>query len=254
MFVRVVRRLPAYAVVCGAALFSVSSLADTTIFTALDDPATAKKPFEGNIQAGYTAQTGNTTNSSLSADTTITWFNTNTANSIWGSARNTSSSGVRSSEKYQAGARSRYNLDDANYVFGQGSWLSDRYNGYRARDVGTVGYGRQIWSGPVHTLNLEAGPGVRHDEFEQGGNSTRALAYASGAYSYKISDTAKFTQGLSVLANDETTYNSETALIVAINNSFSLKLAYDVTYNTKPPASAPDKTDTVTSINLVYGL
>lgn len=254
MSFRVVRRLSACAVVCGAALFSISSLADTTIFTALDDPATAKKPFEGNIQAGYTAQTGNTTNSSLSADTTMTWFNTNTANSIWGSARNTSSSGVRSSEKYQAGARSRYNLDDNNYVFGQGSWLSDRYNGYRARDVGAVGYGRQIWSGPVHTLNLEAGPGVRHDEFEQGGNSTRALAYASGAYSYKISDTAKFTQGLSVLANDETTYNSETALTVAINTHFSLKLAYDVTYNTKPPASAPDKTDTVTSINLVYGL
>lgn len=254
MFVRVVRRLPAYAVVCGAALFSISSLADTTIFTALDDPATAKKPFDGNIQAGYTAQTGNTSNSSLSADTTMTWFNTNTANSIWGSARNTSSSGVRSSEKYQAGARSRYNLDDNNYIFGQGSWLSDRYNGYRARDVGAVGYGRQIWSGPVQTLSLEAGPGVRHDEFEQGGNSTRALAYASGAYSYQISDTAKFTQGLSVLANDETTYNSETALTVAINTHFSLKLAYDVTYNTKPPASAPDKTDTVTSINLVYGL
>ena len=161
MFFRVVRHLPVCAVVCGASLFSISSLADTTIFTALDDPAQAKKPFVGNVQAGYSAQTGNTSNSTLNADTTMTWFGTNTANSLWGSARNTSSSGVRSSEKYQAGARTRYNIDNANYLFGQASWLSDRYNGYRARDVATVGYGRQIWSGPVHTLNLEAGPGVR---------------------------------------------------------------------------------------------
>jgi len=65
---------------------------------------------------------------------------------------------------------------------------------------------------------------------------------------------ARFTQGVSVLANDETTLNSETALTVAINSHFSLKVAYDVTYNTKPPASAPDKTDTVTSVNLVYGM
>ena len=143
--------------------------------------------------------------------------------------------------------------DNANYLFGQASWLSDVTMVYRARDVATVGYGRQIWSGPVHTLNLEAGPGVRHDEFQQGGNSTRALAYGSGTYGYQISDTAKFTQGVSVLANDETTLNSETALTVAINSHFSLKVAYDVTYNTKPPASGRIK-PIPSFVNLVYGM
>lgn len=254
MFFRVVRRLPACALVCGAALFSVSSLADTDVFTALDNPATAKKDFDGNVQAGYNAQTGNTSSNNLNANTTMTWFQPNTAYSIWGSAVNTSSSGVRSSEKYQAGGRTRYNLSDVNYLFGQANWLTDRFNGYHARDTATVGYGRQIWNGPVHTLNLEAGPGVRHDEYQAGGNATKAIAYASGTYSYQISDTAKFSEGVSVLANDDTTVNSETALSVAINKSFSLKLAYNITYNTQPPASAPDKTDTVTSINLVYGL
>ena len=254
MFFKAARRLPACAIVCGAALFSVSTLADTDVFTALDNPATAKQPFVGNLQAGFNAQTGNTSSSNLNANTTMTWFNNDFANSIWGSAVNSSSSGVRSSEKYQAGARTRYNLSDVNYLFGQANWLTDRYNGYHARDTATVGYGRQLLNGPIHTLNLEAGPGVRHDEFQAGGNETKAIAYASGTYSYQISDTAKFSEGVSVLANDDTTLNSETALSVAINEKFSLKLAYNVTYNTKPPSSAPDKTDTVTSINLVYGL
>ena len=55
----------------------------------------------------------------------------------------------RSSEKYAVGGRSRYNLTDMNYIFGQGSWLTDRYNGYQQRDVLTAGYGRQILNGPV---------------------------------------------------------------------------------------------------------
>lgn len=251
---RVLRSLPRYALVCGATLFSVNSFADSTLFTALDDPSTAKKTFEGNVQAGYSAQTGNTKNSVLSADTTMTWFHPDTAYSLWGSARNASSNDERSSEKYQLGGRTRYNLSADNYLFGQASWLSDRYNGYRSRSVATLGYGRQILNGPVHTLRMEAGPGVRHDEFQQGGNQTRALAYGALTYDYQLSDNAKFTQALSVLANDETTFNSETALNVAINKSFALKLAYNVTYNTEPPASAPEKTDTTTTVSLVYNL
>jgi putative salt-induced outer membrane protein len=79
MFFRVVRRLPACAIVCGAALFSVSSLADTDVFTALDNPATAKKNFDGNVQAGYSAQTGNSSSNNLNANTTMTWFQPNGA-------------------------------------------------------------------------------------------------------------------------------------------------------------------------------
>nr|VUD29202.1 membrane protein [Raoultella sp. NCTC 9187] len=77
-----------------------------------------------------------------------------TAWSLWGNASNTSSNDQRSSEKYAVGGRSRYNMTDSNYLFGQASWLTDRYNGYQQRDVLTAGYGRQILNGPVHSLRL----------------------------------------------------------------------------------------------------
>lgn len=86
----------------------------------------------------------------------------------------------RSSEKYAVGGRSRYNLTDMNYVFGQGSWLTDRYNGYQQRDVVTAGYGRQILNGPVHSLRFEFGHGVRYDEYTDGDTDTQPLGYASG--------------------------------------------------------------------------
>lgn len=49
-------------------------------------------------------------------------------------------------------------MTDYDYLFGQASWLTDRYNGYRQRDVFTAGYGRQFLNGPVHSLRFEFGP------------------------------------------------------------------------------------------------
>lgn len=235
-------------------LTNFCSFADTDIFTALDDPATAKSDFDGNILASYNAQSGNTSKSSLSSNTTLTWFQKTNAYSIWGEAANHSADDRRNSEKYQAGARARHNLNDDNYLFTQGNWLSDRYNGYRSRNTLTVGYGRQVLKGPIHNLRLEAGPGVRHDEYYGGSRSTRVLAYGAVSYTYQLTNNTKFIQGLSILANGDATINSETGLNVDINKNLALKIAYNVTWNDNPPKSAPKHTDTKTSLSLVYSM
>ncbi len=239
--------------IAGGGLFaSVNALADDSVFTVMDDPSTAKKPFEGAVNAGYLAQSGNTKSSSMTADSTLTWYGDTTAWSLWGNASNTSSNDQRSSEKYAVGGRSRYNLTDMNYVFGQASWLTDRYNGYQQRDVLTAGYGRQILNGPVHSLRFEFGPGVRYDEYTDGDNETQPLGYASGTWAWQMTDNAKFTQGVSVFGAEDTTLNSESALNVAINAHFALRVAYNLTWNSQPPASAPEHTDRRTTLSLGY--
>lgn len=237
-------------------VFCHQAFADNNVFTSMDDPSSAKKPFEGSASAGYLSQSGNTTSSSLTAQTNMTWYTTNYAYSLWGNAANTSSNDERSSETYNIGGRTRYNINSADYLFGQASWLSDRFNGYDSRDVLTAGYGRQILNGPVHSLRMEFGPGVRYDDFHDGGDETKALGYGALSYQWQLTDTTKFIQGLSVLSTfgEDTTVNSETGLQVAINEHFSLKLAYNVTWNNNPPASAPDRTDTKTSILLSYAM
>jgi putative salt-induced outer membrane protein len=171
---------------------------------------------------------------------------------LYGNASNTSSNDERSSEKYSVGGRSRYNMTDYDYLFGQASWLTDRYNGYRERDVLTAGYGRQFLNGPVHSFRFEFGPGVRYDEYTDGDTKTQGLGYASGTYTWQMTDNAKFTQGVSVFGSDDTTLNSETALNVAINDHFGLKVAYNVTWNSQPPSSAPEHTDRRTTVSLGY--
>lgn len=154
--------------------------------------------------------------------------------------------------KVRGGGRSRYNLTDQNYIFGQASWLTDRYNGYQQRDVFTAGYGRQIMNGPVHSLRFEFGPGVRYDEYTDGDTDTQPLGYASGTYAWQMTDNAKFTQGVSVFGAEDTTLNSESALNVAINAHFALKVAYNLTWNSEPPSSAPEHTDRRTTLSLGY--
>ncbi|HBI11126.1 MAG TPA: hypothetical protein DDY57_13490 [Franconibacter pulveris] len=249
---KLLKTVPAVMLLAGGALVSQFAIADNTVFTVMDDPSTAKKPFEGNLNAGYLAQSGNTKSSSLTADSTLTWYGQRTAWSLWGNASNTSSNDERSSEKYAVGGRSRYNVTDLDYLFGQASWLTDRYNGYRERDVATLGYGRQLLNGPVHSLRVEFGPGVRYDDYTNGDTKTQGLGYASGTYAWQLTDNTKFTQGVSVFGADDTTVNSETALDVAINAHFGLKVAYNVTWNSQPPSSAPEHTDTRTSVTLGY--
>lgn len=237
-------------------LLAQQAFADSSLFTAMDNPASAKKPFEGSAAAGYLAQSGNSKSSSATAATTMTWFDNSFAYSLWGNAANTSADDKRSSETYTLGGRTRFNLTNDDYLFGQASWLNDRFNGYDSRDTLAAGYGRQILNGPVHSLRVEFGPGVRYDDYSAGGHQTKALAYGSLNYQWQLTDTAKFIQGVSVLSTfgDDTTLNSETGLQVAINSKFSLKLAYDVTWNNNPPASAPDRTDTKTSIMISYSM
>ena len=235
---KLLKTVPAIVMLAGGMFASLNAAADDSVFTVMDDPASAKKPFEGNLNAGYLAQSGNTKSSSLTADTTMTWYGQTTAWSLWGNASNTSSNDERSSEKYAAGGRSRFNLTDYDYLFGQASWLTDRYNGYRERDVLTAGYG----------------PGVRYDKYTDNASETQPLGYASGAYAWQLTDNAKFTQGGSVFGAEDTTLHSESALNVAINEHFGLKVAYNVTWNSEPPESAPEHTDRRTTLSLGYSM
>ena len=82
----------------------------------------------------------------------------------------------------------------------------------------------------------------------------QSLGYASGAYAWQLTDNAKFTQGVSVFGAEDTTLNSESALNVAINEHFGLKVAYNVTWNSEPPESAPEHTDRRTTLSLGYSM
>ncbi|WP_435639093.1 DUF481 domain-containing protein [Carnimonas bestiolae] len=230
------------------------ALADITDFTVLDNPSSAKTPFKGQAEAGYTGHSGNSDDSSLNAALTGTWFNDPWSYSLWANANNASSDGDQTAEKYSVGGRNRYNLTNKDYLFGQLGWENNRYSGYDSRVNFNLGYGRQILDTEHQSLTLETGPGFRYDKYHDGGSSSKLVGYASATYGYKISDTASFSQKLATLvASDNTTSTSVTSLNVAINSHFTLALSYAIENNSQPPNQVDHKTDTTTNVSLVYG-
>ncbi|MGM8851147.1 DUF481 domain-containing protein [Salinicola halophyticus] len=221
----------------------------------MKNPATAEKPFEGTAELGYHKISGNSNSESLLAGADMTWFNAPWSYNLQLSARSASDDDETSAEEYLVAGRTRYNLSTYNYLFGLARWDKDRFSGYDSQSTLVGGYGRQLLIGPPQSLTVEAGPGVRHDEYEEGGHDNVGLLYAGLDYDWQFSETSKFSQALATEASEENIIGrSETALTVAMNDTLSLKVSYEVEFNDNPPPGASSQTDTTTGVSLVYNL
>ncbi len=245
------------AVGLGAASLICAGMAQAQLeeLDVMKNPATAEKPFEGTAELGYHKISGNSNSESLLAGADMTWFNAPWSYNLQLNARSASDDDETSAEEYLVAGRTRYNLSTYNYLFGLARWDKDRFSGYDSQSTLVGGYGRQLLIGPPQSLTVEVGPGVRHDEYEDGGHDNVGLVYAGLDYDWQFSDTSNFSQSLATEASEKNLIGrSETALTVAMNDTLSLKLAYEVEFNDNPPPGASSQTDTTTGVSLVYNL
>ncbi|WP_158701067.1 DUF481 domain-containing protein [Phytohalomonas tamaricis] len=239
----------------GLAVLPLAAHAELEDFSTLDNPAYQTKSFDGNAELGYTKISGNSDSETLLAKTTMTWYHNVWSYSLHAAANSASSDNETSAEEYLLAGRTRYNLSRLNYLFGLARWDKDRFSGYDSQTTLAAGYGRQLLVGPPHSLSVEFGPGVRHDELSDGGNENHGLAYGGLDYAWQVSDTALFSQGLATeITGENIIGRSDTALKVAINDTLSLKLSYEVEFNDSPPADASSQTDTTTAVSVVYNM
>ncbi|MAM59157.1 MAG: hypothetical protein CMN25_17735 [Salinicola sp.] len=224
-------------------------------FEVMDNPAQAEKPFEGTAELGYNKISGNSNSESLRAGVDMTWFRQAWSYSFKAATKSASDNDETSAEEYLVAGRTRYNLSTYNYLFGLARWDKDRFSGYDSQSTLAGGYGRQLLIGPPQSLAVEIGPGVRHDEYEDGGHDDVGLLYAGLDYDWQFSETSKFSQSLAAEASDENIIGrSETALTVAMNDALALKVSYEVEFNDSPPPGASSQTDTATGVSLVYNM
>ena len=80
----------------------------------------------------------------------------------------------------------------------------------------------------------------------------KLIALGKVDYNWQISDSARFTQLVSVEYGDTNTKTrSESAILAKINGSLQMKVAYNITHNSDV-ADDKENTDTETSLTLVY--
>ncbi|MDI4652091.1 DUF481 domain-containing protein [Pseudoalteromonas shioyasakiensis] len=172
----------------------------------------------------------------------------------------------RTNEKYSISAQGNYKLNEKHsHLFIYGSHVSDYFGAYRNESVISAGYGLRLIDRSDMWLNAEIGPGYKYfqypddsTEVDDNGNSLageregEAIALGKVDYNWQISDSARFTQLVSVEYGDTNTKTrSESAILAKINGSLQMKVAYNITHNSDV-ADDKENTDTETSLTLVY--
>lgn len=232
-------------------LFLVTALIlAAPVFAAEEEEA--KDPLEGNVKLGFLATSGNTETSTLNtgfeaAYTLERWKHEAAAAAIY-----SEESSVVTAEAYEASWRSGWSLTERDFLFGQLSWRKDRFGGFDTQFSQTVGYGRKILTGEVHTLTGDVGGGTRQSEDQLGVSNNEFIITGSLDYTWKFSETAEFGQTLAVEAGEDNTFSEAvTSVSTTLIGAFRLVASYTIRHNSDVPIGT-EKRDTRTAISLQY--
>ena len=209
-------------------------------------------PFSGTISFGFLGTTGNTDTTSLDTKIAGEYVTGRWQHAAGGQAFTSSEDEATNAEYYTARWRSRWDLTERDFFTGRLNWRKDRFGAFDTQFSQTLGYGRRVFTGPVHTLNLELGAGARQSEDQFGLDSDETILTAGLEYVWKFSDTAKFEQVVLVEAGDDNTYTeSRSSVSAQLIGALSLVGSYTIRNNSDVPVGT-EKTDTQTAISLEY--
>lgn len=159
----------------------------------------------------------------------------------------------RSAERYLVSAKGAYKLtQEHDNIFVLGSYTDDKFGAYSQYTTVAAGYGTRILNLENQSLDVEVGPGYytakrATDETENG-----LLARGAASYKWVLSESATFSQTLSIEYGDDNTRTiAETALSARINGAMQMKAAFLVQNDSDVPVDKKS-TDTQTSLTLVY--
>ncbi len=225
----------------------------TALAALLSVPAMAHSEWKGEAGAGLLTTSGNSETESFNGKFLLDWKADEWKNSFSATAINNGDEDGRSAERYTVGDKLDYHFTDVDYAFGAVDWEKDLFGGFRERTAETIGYGRHVLTGPVHSLDAEIGAGWRQTkEQETGDKESEAIGRAGGKYLWKISDTSAFAQSLKVEYGSSNTFTeavSELKLSV-VGNLFA-SISFTARNNSDVPPETK-KTDTFTAVNLSY--
>ena len=215
--------------------------------------AASAQPWSGDLAAGFLATSGNSETRSLNGKLALVYDRDVWQNSFAASALGSSDNDTTTAERYTVGDKLDYNFSEQDYWFGTVEWEKDLFGGIRERTSETVGYGRNVLTGPVHLLDLEIGAGARQTEANvTGERESELIGRLAGKYAWTLSETSAFVQTLKVESGDSNTFTeSVSELKLAIVGNLHAMLSYTVRNNSDVPAGT-DKTDTFTAVNLSY--
>jgi len=212
------------------------------------------KPWEGSGELGFVNTTGNTETVALNAKLNFVRTGEKWRHRFSGTAMTTSEDGSKDNERYTMEVQSDRKLTEKSWLFGAFRWDADKFGSYDPQVSLTAGYGYQLMKSEKHSLKGEIGAGYRKlEETSTNNTSSEAIARFLLDDSWQVFKTTMWTNRLLVESGSSNTFTQfNTTLAVSMTARFALKLGFEARHNTNIPPGDTEKTDTITSANLVY--
>lgn len=229
-------------------LFAVSSYAQD------DAEEEVVLGWSGVGELGYVKTSGNTDSSALNVRLEFVRTTENWRYRFAGTALTTSEDGNKDNERYTAEAQADRKLGEKGYMFGVYRYDADKFGSYDPSQTFTIGYGRELMKSEKHVLKGEIGGGYRKlDERLTGLSESDVILRVMLDDAWQIFSTTSWTNRLLIETGSNNTFTQwNTGLTVSMTDAFALKLGFELRNNSKVPPGDTEKTDTITSVNLVY--
>lgn len=216
--------------------------------------AIAAESWGGEGQLGFVLARGNSDADTVNAKLDMSKETASWKNAFGIAALRSSSDGERNAERYAASWQTDYRFSPRSYWYGSARYEDDRFSGFDYQASLVSGLGHRFVDEEDFKLFGQAGLGFRRLESSLT-DFTEDNLIVSGElrYEQKLTDTTSLKNKLIVEAGEANTFlSNELAVQVKINTRLSLAAGLGVRHNTDPPQGR-DKTDTLTTLNLVYG-
>ena len=157
--------------------------------------------------------------------------------------------------RYEFGASSALKVSERSYWVAALRYENDDFAPFEHQTTFSLGYGHSFIKDEDTTLTAEIGPGYRRSELAgNGGSQSEAIARGLLDFRHRLTGNTELFDTLLVEAGSDNTFvKNDFGVAVAMNESFALKAGIQLRHNTDV-APGLDKTDTLTTVNLVYNI
>ena len=226
----------------------------------------ARADWTGKGEAGLVLASGNTDsktgNVKLDLATTVEQWK----HAFGGTGIYAATDGDTTGQRWEVHEQSDYNFSAKSFWFGAGRYEDDRFSGFNYQATLSTGLGRHFIDNDRTKFTGTAGVGYKIFETQDVFDDTGTVLLQKGAsdneavfrgtldLSHALTATTKLLDKFLVESGANNTFvQNDLGIQVQMTDVLALAAAYSVRYNTDPPLGF-GKTDTLTTLNLVYDI
>lgn len=241
-------------------------LANTSAYASDDEdtPTRIPPPWSSELELGYQSLGGNSDSESLNSRVALTYMKNQYRHKAEAKYLLAEKDGEEDKRKGQVEIQSDMKIDGRTYVLGNITYIDDKYGPYFTDFTFATGLGYQLLRQETLQVEVEAGPGYRHqepniDEIDDDDiivpeTVDEAILRGNAKLTWKPSKTVEVNARLTGIAgNSNSTLEAQVNLTSAINDHIAIKFSNTQKLNSWVPEGLK-KRDSIMTINLLFKL